>query len=120
MKNLGITMDLFNNQQARDAAIKAMHEYHLAYKAGQSIDTTEVKQSLKKLSQSDRTFMFIIGNTSNPLVAIPSINYDIKKNTLNKLIMAYFYFKKETENKMDSQILVVQADNFYKSVALNK
>lgn len=49
-------MDLFNNQQARDAAIKAMHEYHLAYKAGQSIDTTEVKQSLKKLSQSDRTF----------------------------------------------------------------
>ena len=44
-------MDLFNNQQARDAAIKAMHEYHLAYKAGQSIDTTEVKQSLKKLSQ---------------------------------------------------------------------
>ena len=111
MENLGITMDLFNNQQARDAAIKAMHEYHLAYKAGQSIDTTEVKQSLKKLSQS---------NTSNPLVAIPSINYDIKKTTLNKLIMAYFYFKKETENKMDRQILVVQADNFYKSVALNK
>lgn len=35
MKNLGITMDLFNNQQARDAEIKAMHEYHLAYKAGQ-------------------------------------------------------------------------------------
>ena len=45
MKNLGITMDLFNNQQARDAAIKAMHEYHLAYKAGQSIDTTEVRMT---------------------------------------------------------------------------
>lgn len=113
-------MDLFNNQQARGAAIKAMLEYHLAYKTGKNIDTAKVKQSLKKLSQSDRTFMFIIGNTSNPLGAIPSINYDIKKNTLNKLIMAYFYFKKETESKMDRQILVVQADNFYKSVALNK
>ena len=34
MKNLGITMDLFNNQQAREStAIKAMHEYHLAYKS---------------------------------------------------------------------------------------
>ena len=30
--------------------------------------------------------MFIIGNTSNPMAAIPSINYDIKKNTVNKLI----------------------------------
>ncbi len=43
--------------------------------------------------------MFIIGNTSNPLVAIPSINYDIKKNTLNKLIMAYFLFQKRNRKQ---------------------
>lgn len=62
--------------------------------------------------------MFIIGNTSNPMAAISSINYDIKKNTVNKLIMAYFYFKKESENKMNRQIVVVQADDFYKSISL--
>ena len=62
--------------------------------------------------------MFIIGNTSNPMAAIPSINYYIKKNTVNKLIMAYFYLKKESENKMNRQIVVVQADHFYKSISL--
>lgn len=62
--------------------------------------------------------MFIIGNTNNPMAAIPSINYDIKKNTVNKLIMAYYYFKKESENKMNRQIVVVQADDFYKSISL--
>ena len=36
-------MDLFNNQQARDAAIKAMHEYHLAYKTGKNIDHRKYK-----------------------------------------------------------------------------
>lgn len=51
-------MDLFNNQQARGAAIKAMHEYHLAYKTGKNIDTAKVKQSLKKLSQSDRLYVY--------------------------------------------------------------
>ncbi|WP_285818045.1 hypothetical protein [Lactobacillus taiwanensis] len=52
------------------------------------------------------------------MAAIPSINYDIKKNTVNKLIMAYFYLKKESENKMNRQIVVVQADHFYKSISL--
>ncbi|KRM99134.1 hypothetical protein FD18_GL000223 [Lactobacillus taiwanensis DSM 21401] len=52
------------------------------------------------------------------MAAIPSINYDIKKNTVNKLIMTYYYFKKESENKMNRQIVVVQADDFYKSISL--
>lgn len=111
-------MDLFNHQQTRDAAIKAMYDYHLAYKTGQVKSTKQVEEAIKKLSQSDKAFMFIIGNTSNPMAAIPSINYDIKKNTVNKLIMAYFYFKKESENKMNRQIVVVQADDFYKSISL--
>lgn len=120
IENLSITMDLFNSQQARDAAIKATYEYHSIHKTSKNIDTAKAKQSLKKLLRPDRTFIFIIGSISSPLVVTPSTSYDIKKDALNKLIMAYFCFKKETGNKMDRQILVMQADNFYKSVASNK
>lgn len=108
-------MELYQHIQARRNAIKAMYEYHLAYKTEKICNTSHINQQLEKISESDRNFVLLTGGMNNVKTIYPVSDQLTTRYTLADLLMAYHLYLKEKNNVGNKADVIAEADRFYMS-----